>query len=85
MCVFVYINVYTKYIIYNIYNLKIYNIKFINQKAVFIMCVCVINQKVLIEAIRNKLGNSEVNVNGIWNVTEIKQGHSHQAYIVFLK
>ena len=25
MCVFVYINVYTKYIIYNIYNLKIYN------------------------------------------------------------
>ena len=33
------------------------------------MCGQGINQKVLIEAIRNKLGNSEVNVNGIWNVT----------------
>ena len=33
------------------------------------MCVQGTNQKVLIEAVRNKLGNSEVNVNGIRNVT----------------
>ena len=35
------------------------------------MCGQGINQKVLIEAIRNKLGNSEVNVSEIWNVTEV--------------
>ena len=35
------------------------------------MCVQGINQKVLTEAVRNKLGNFEVNVNGIWNVTEV--------------
>ena len=33
------------------------------------MCVQGVYQKVLIEAARNKLGNSEMNVNGIWNVT----------------
>ena len=35
------------------------------------MCVQGIDQKVLIEAVRNKLGGSEVNVNGIWNVTDM--------------
>ena len=35
------------------------------------MCGQGINQKVLIEAVGNKLGKSEVNVNGIWNVTEV--------------
>ena len=41
--------------------------KFKNQKAVINMCVQGTN-KFLIEAVRNKLGNSEVNVNGIRNV-----------------
>ena len=35
------------------------------------MCGQGINQKVLIEAIRNKLGHSEVNVSEIWNRTEV--------------